>query len=38
MEVKRFGFKDSVLFLKKLLKKILNDLAAGIGHTMTKGL
>jgi hypothetical protein len=38
MEVKRFGFKDSVLFLKKLLKKILNDLAAGIGHPMPKGL
>lgn len=31
MKVKRFGFKDSVLFLKKLQKKILNDLAAGIG-------
>lgn len=38
MKVKRFGFKDSVLFLKKMLKKILNDLEAGIGHPMPKGL
>jgi DNA primase len=37
MNVKRFGFKDSVLFLKNLLKKTLNDLAAGIGHSMPKG-
>ena len=38
MEVKRFGFKDSVLFLKNLLKKTLNDLAASLGHPMPKGL
>jgi hypothetical protein len=38
MEVKRLGFKDSVLFLKNLLKKTLNDLAAGMGHPMPKGL
>jgi len=38
MKVKRFGFKDSVLFLKNLLKKVLNDLAAGIGHPNPKGL
>jgi hypothetical protein len=38
MRVKRFGFKDSVLFLKNLLKKTLNDLAASIGHSMPKGL
>jgi DNA primase len=37
MEVKKFNFKDSVLFLKNLLKKILSDLAAGIGHPMQKG-
>ncbi len=38
MKVKKFGFKDSVLFLKNLLKKILNDLAAGISHPNPKGL
>jgi len=38
MEVKKIGFKDSVLFLKKLLKKILSDLADSLGHPMPKGL
>ena len=38
MKVKRFGFKDSVMFLKNLLKKVLNDLAAGIGHPNPKCL
>jgi len=38
MKVKRFGFKDSVMFLKKMLKNIMNDLADSIGHPMPKGL
>ncbi|MDA3787704.1 MAG: CHC2 zinc finger domain-containing protein [Desulfobacula sp.] len=38
MKVNQFGFKDSVLFLKKLLKKRLNDLLVSINHPMSKGL
>ncbi len=42
MEVKKYGFKDSVLFLKQLVEtcpnqdpvKSLAELAAGIGRTM----
>lgn len=46
MEIKRYGFKDSVLFLKNIIEnvptsdpvKALSQLAAGIGHPMPKGL
>jgi DNA primase len=45
MEIKRYGFKDSVLFLKNLIEnvpvqdpvKTLSQLASGIGRSMPKG-
>lgn len=45
MEIKRYGFKDSVLFLKNLIAneptsdsvKALSQLASGIGKPMPKG-
>jgi len=38
MKVNQYGFKESVLFLKKLLKKRLNDLLVGIAGPISKGL
>ena len=38
MKVNQYEFKESVLFLKKLLEKRLNDLLVSISHPISKGL
>lgn len=38
IEVKRFGFKDSVQFLKKLLGETIKNLTVGLVRSMPKGL